>query len=70
MLMLSDRVRVNDNPLDLFCIRNVSIKTDANGNVKPVKPSDNHPQKIDGVIAMLMALGAWMATDSFSGNII
>lgn len=39
---------------------NVVIRQDNNGNMKPEKDSNNSARKIDGVIAMLMALGGYM----------
>jgi phage terminase large subunit-like protein len=56
-LILSGRVRINDNPIVRYCLRNVTLKVDELGNCKPRK--DNEKKKIDGVISMLMALGAY-----------
>ena len=61
-LMLSSQVRLNDNPITRYCIRNVEIRRDMNGNVKPNKVSDK--KKIDGVIAMLQALAAYIDSAS------
>lgn len=69
MLMLSGRIVLNDNPIDRWCIRNVNIKMDANGNTKPTK-EQHSPQKIDGVIAMLMAMGGYLASPMFGGEIV
>ena len=57
-LMLNGKVRINDNPITRYCIRNVEIRRDFNGNVKPNKVSDK--KKIDGVIAALQALAAYI----------
>lgn len=54
-LTLSGRVVAEYNPITQFCFRNVVIKEDWNENRKPVKGAIS--QKIDGVIAMLTALG-------------
>jgi len=57
-LILSGRIFMDNNPVTRYCIRNVILKQDFNGNVKPMK--DSEKKKIDGVIAMLQALGAYM----------
>ena len=56
-LMLSGGIVLDDNPITRYCLRNVEIRTDFNGNVKPNK--DSIKKKIDGVIAMLHSLAAW-----------
>jgi phage terminase large subunit-like protein len=57
-LVLSGKVIMNENPINLFCYRNVKIKSDWNGNIKPFKDasSADSAKKIDGVISQLMAL--------------
>ena len=55
-LMLSGRVVLDDNPITRACLRNVELRKDFNGNVKPNK--DSAKKKIDGVIAMLQCLAA------------
>lgn len=57
-LLLSGRIFMDDNPITRYCLRNVSLKMDFNSNVKPMKSSEK--KKIDGVIAMIQALGAYM----------
>jgi phage terminase large subunit-like protein len=39
----------------LWMINNVEIKPDVNGNYKPMKKNKSSTQRIDGVIASLMA---------------
>lgn len=56
-LILSNRVIIDDNPITRFCFRNVELKADHNGNVKPNKGLER--KKIDGVIAMIQALAAY-----------
>jgi phage terminase large subunit-like protein len=56
-LILSNRVIIDDNPITRYCFRNVELKADHNGNVKPNKGLDR--KKIDGVIAMIQALAAY-----------
>ena len=40
---------------------NVEVKTDANGNIKPVKPKQGSSERIDGIVSLIMAIGAHAA---------
>lgn len=57
-LVLSEKVVLDDNPINRFCHDNVELKMDMNGNVKPI--GDHNSRKIDGVIAQLTALGGYL----------
>ena len=57
-LILSGGIILDDNPITRYCLRNVELRSDFNGNVKPNKESEK--KKIDGVIAMLHSLAAWL----------
>lgn len=57
-LILKEHLFIDDNPIMRYCLRNVELRTDFNGNVKPNKNSEK--KKIDGVIASLQALAAYM----------
>ena len=48
------------NPITKWCFENAVIKRDWNDNEKVVK--DQYEKKIDGVVAILMALGAYLTT--------
>ena len=50
-----DRLKFDNNPLNIYCINNVAIDTDKMENRKPIKKL--HNSKIDGAICMLMCLG-------------
>lgn len=65
-LILNGQVVLDDNPIIRFCLRNVEIRMDFNGNVKPNKNSEK--KKIDGVIAALQALAAQMADSNYVGS--
>jgi phage terminase large subunit-like protein len=66
-LMLGGKVVIDTNPINRYCLRNVVLRRDLNGNVKPSKENDK--KKIDGVIAMLQALAAYMKeTSSYKGT--
>lgn len=66
-LIFGGQVVIDDNPIMRFCLRNVQLRSDVNGNVKPLKDSDK--KKIDGVIAALQALAAHIdAAANFKGT--
>jgi phage terminase large subunit-like protein len=51
----------NDHPVFSWMASNVAIREDAYGNIRPDKPGS--PQKIDGIVAALMALGRFMFSE-------
>ena len=63
-LMLSGRVVLDNNEINRHCFRNVVLARDHNGNIKPSKQFVE--KKIDGVIVMLEALGAFMADPCYN----
>lgn len=66
-LINGKRVVIDNSPVTNFCFKNVVIKTDSNGNQKPNKSESK--QKIDGVIAMLMAFGGYLQQPHYSNTI-
>lgn len=67
-LVKSDKVVIDNNPITRWCFGNVTLKWDHNDNVKPIKGQDM--QKIDGVIAMIEALGIYLATPQYNNTIL
>lgn len=59
-LILSRGLRHNGNPILTWQAGNVSVRTDANGNIRPVKPPQGDPRKIDGIVAAIMGLARSM----------
>lgn len=53
-LILSEKIRHDDNPVMRWMIDNCAVKTDPAGNLKPDKEKSS--EKIDGVVASIMAL--------------
>lgn len=43
----------NDHPIDKWCLKNLEVKVDINGNIQPVK-GVSQTQKIDGAVAMII----------------
>lgn len=48
------------NPVLRWMASNAQVKEDPAGNIKPVKSSKDSPQKIDGIVASVMAVGLSM----------
>lgn len=67
-LLLSGKAVVENNEITRWCFKNVTLKSDYNGNVKPNKAVNK--KKIDGVIAMIQALGMYLDTPHFTNEII
>ena len=56
-LILSRRLRTAENPVLTWQMSNVQVKTDDAGNVKPSKKESHSTARIDGAVALIMALG-------------
>lgn len=67
-LVLAGKAVIDTNEINRFCFRNVVLKSDYNGNVKPNKAIDK--KKIDGTIAMIQALGMYLRVPHYSNEII
>jgi phage terminase large subunit-like protein len=53
--LLLDRRLTHDSPVLSMCVSHTTIRTDANGNRAPDKKKASH--RIDGTVALIMALG-------------
>ena len=62
-LILSGCAWIDNNVINRHCFRNVVMARDRNGNTKPSKQYEE--KKIDGVIAMLEALGCYLDSPRF-----
>ena len=60
--MLSRRIAHGDHPVLRWNIDNLVVKSDEAGNLKPAK--DKSREKIDGAVALIMALDSAVATDT------
>lgn len=67
-LILMGDVIIDNNEITRWMLSNVSLRMDVNGNVKPDK--SKRDKKIDGVIAMLMALGGYLSMPRYNITII
>ena len=68
-LVRSDKVIIDNNPITRWCFANIALKADHNDNVKPIKGSGKDG-KIDGAIAMIEALGAYLQGDHNDYSIV
>lgn len=67
-LIRSKKVVIDNNEITRWMFRNVALKSDHNGNTKPNKGAGKD-KKIDGVIAMIEALGICLDTPRYTGGI-
>lgn len=57
-MVLEKKIFHDGNPITRWMLGNVSLKMDHNGNIKPDKAASS--EKIDGIIASVMAIGMWL----------
>jgi phage terminase large subunit-like protein len=58
-LIVSGKLRHAGNLVLSWMASNVTVKVDASGNIKPVKPKQGSAERIDGIICLIMALGIY-----------
>lgn len=63
----SGNVILDCNSMNKWCFKNVVLKFDWNDNIKPVKATNQ--DKIDGVIAMIQAMGGYLSQTHYNGEI-
>jgi len=66
-LILSGKAVIDNNEINRFCFKNVVLKPDHNGNIKPVKQIGKN--KIDGVISMIESLGCYLDIPHYSNEL-
>lgn len=66
-LIKMGNVIIDNNEITRWCFANVMLKYDHNDNCKPVKQENQ--QKIDGVIAMIQALGTYLTVQHYDNSI-
>lgn len=67
LILEGKNIVIDDNEITRYCFQNVKLKYDWNDNAKPVKTIAQ--QKIDGVIAIITALGHYLTIPHFSNEI-
>lgn len=68
-LIRSGKVVFQNNEITKWMFRNVSLKHDHNDNCKPIK-KNGEANKIDGVIAILQALGIYLQEPRYTNEIM
>jgi phage terminase large subunit-like protein len=66
-LIISERIHHSTNPVMRWMISNVAIEQDAAGNIKPSKRRSK--EKIDGVVALVNALGVAISKPIETGSV-
>ncbi len=62
-LLRQKQVRHRGHKVLRWMADNLSVRHDPNGNIRPVKPEGRNPLKIDGMVAVLMAIGLAISTE-------
>lgn len=70
MIARNGQLVIDDNPITRWMFSNVVIKSDYNGNTKPIKANASSEFKIDGIVAMLDALGMWLSQEHYDNEIL
>lgn len=52
--LIANKVNYNNHPILKWCLSNMEIKTDINGNIQPIKGMDSR-KRIDGGVALIIA---------------
>jgi len=65
-LIAQARLRTNDNPCLNWMASNCVTKENAEGYIKVVKPSPMSPARVDGIVALIMAIA--LANDSLAAK--
>ena len=60
-LVMDGRLHHDGNPALTWMVSNTMAKSDENDNIRPIK--EREEMKIDGVVALIMALGRAMVTE-------
>lgn len=60
--VLSGRIRHNGNLCLSWMASNCQVRVDANENIKPVKPKPGSPHRVDGIVSLVMAIGAYTSS--------
>ena len=68
LLLKKGNIVLDENPITRWCFQNCVLKEDSNSNVKPIK--ENRESKIDATIAILEALGGWLAEGNADVEIV
>ena len=68
-LIKMQNIVLDNNEITRWCFSNATTKSDWNENIKVVK-GGGADSKIDGVVAIIMALGGYLSVPHYSGSIM
>ena len=66
-LVLDGQIAHGGDPILRWMTSNISVRTDAAGNIKPDKRAST--EKIDGIVAAIMALGRAMVQEALKRSV-
>ena len=58
-MLATGKLRHGGNPVLTWQANNVAVRQNAEGLIRPLKPRQNGSERVDGILALVMALGAW-----------
>lgn len=61
--MLANGTIRHQSPVLDWQSNNVAIRQNAEGLIRPLKPKQNSSERVDGIIALVMAIGAWIGEE-------
>jgi phage terminase large subunit-like protein len=61
--VISRQLDHQGDPVMEWCAENAEVRTDENGNIRPVKPEHGSGKRIDGIVAAIMAIGMAQLTE-------
>lgn len=67
--LCANKIIYNNNPIDKWCLMNLEIKTDINGNIQPIKGVDNR-KRIDGAVSKIIGYVVLKDKESDYENLI
>ena len=67
--LCANKIVYNNNPIDKWCLMNLEIKTDINGNIQPIKGVDNR-KRIDGAVSKIIGYVVLKDKESDYENLI
>ena len=65
----ANKIIYNNNPIDKWCLSNMEIKTDINGNIQPIKGADTR-KRIDGGVSKIIGYAVFRDKQTDYENLI
>lgn len=55
----SKLINYNQNPIDIWCLKNTVAKVNEYGQIRPIKPNDTGTDRIDGAVTFIIAYATY-----------